>query len=272
MHLCFMTFSVPEYTLSQVLTTAIRYGYDGVEPRTVAGHKHGIELELTKAQRAEVKSAFSDCGVRMSCLATSLTYAAFEEAVVDARVEETKRYLQLASDVGSPNLRVFGGGWPEGMEEEQAISTVAGALARCAAAADNCNVNLCLETHDGFCEARKVGAVIAQANHPRVGANWDFAHSVRVGESIEESYAYLKGHVYHTHIHDITWPEDNIHELSFAPMGTGMVPHLEPIKLLAAEPAEIALSLEWESGENSDEVLPREAGVLREYMAEARGA
>jgi hypothetical protein len=70
-------------------------------------------------------------------------------------------------------------------------------------------------------------------------------------------------------VHDATWPEDNPDDFTMVPMGTGSVPHLEAIRLMAAEPAEIALSLEWESSDRPEVVLPREAAMLRKYLAEA---
>jgi len=268
MHLAFMTFATPTWTLQEILAGAIRFGYDGIEPRTVCGHKHGIELELTKAQRAEVRAAFADCGIKMSAVATSLSYATPDQARIDERVEETKRYLQLASDLGSPTIRVFGGQPPEEMDMAAAVEAVAGALARCAQTAADCNVNLALETHDAFSLGKYAGAVVAKVNHPRVGFNWDMAHSVRHGESVAETYEIIKGRVFHSHVHDITWPEENIHDLTMVTMGTGMVDHREAIRLMAGESADIALSLEWECEDPAEVVLPREAAALRAYMAE----
>jgi sugar phosphate isomerase/epimerase len=110
MHLAFMTFSAPTWTISELLAGAIRFGYDGIEPRTVCGHKHGIELTMTKQQRADARAAFADCGIKMSAVATSLTYACPDPAVIDGRVEETKRYLQLAADLGgAPRGDGYGG-------------------------------------------------------------------------------------------------------------------------------------------------------------------
>ena len=266
MHIAFMTFATPTWTIPELLAGAIRYGYDGIEPRTVAGHKHGIELELTKPQRAEVRAAFADCGIKMSAIATSISYATPDQARIDERVEETKRYLQFAADLGSPNIRVFGGQPPEEMDMEAAVEAVAEALARCAQTAADCSVNIALETHDAFSMGKYAGAVIHKVNHPRVGINWDIAHSVRHGESLDETYAIIKGHVVHSHIHDLDWPEDNIHDITMVPMGTGKVDHRGAIKLMANEAADIALSLEWEREDPS--VLPHEAAMLREYMAE----
>ena len=44
MKYAFMTFSTPALNLDDVLATAKQYGYDGIEPRLDAGHKHGVEV------------------------------------------------------------------------------------------------------------------------------------------------------------------------------------------------------------------------------------
>ena len=46
MKLSFMTWACPEWDLNEVITGAIRYGYDGVEPRVEVKQKHGIDLAI----------------------------------------------------------------------------------------------------------------------------------------------------------------------------------------------------------------------------------
>ena len=43
MKFSFMSFSTPELTLEETLALAERLGYDGVELRIEAGHKHGAD-------------------------------------------------------------------------------------------------------------------------------------------------------------------------------------------------------------------------------------
>ena len=62
MKISFMTWVCPDWDLNQVLTAAVRYGYDGVEPRAEANQKHGVEIASTKKQRAEIRSQFADMG------------------------------------------------------------------------------------------------------------------------------------------------------------------------------------------------------------------
>ncbi|MBI2437911.1 MAG: hypothetical protein HYV36_03760, partial [Lentisphaerae bacterium] len=51
----FMSFSCPQLTFVQLLATAKRFGYDGVEPRIDAEHRHGVETAASAAQRQEIK-------------------------------------------------------------------------------------------------------------------------------------------------------------------------------------------------------------------------
>jgi len=60
MKLSFMTFATPDWDLNRILTAAIRYGYDGIEPRSEAEHKHGVELETTKKQGKEMLAAIQE--------------------------------------------------------------------------------------------------------------------------------------------------------------------------------------------------------------------
>lgn len=267
MTISFMTFIAPDWTLEQHLTAAIRYGYDGIEPRAAANHQHGVELTATKAQRKDLRAQCADCGIALPCLATSLRYNLPEESQRAEMVEETKKYLQLAADVGAPNLRVFGGQPPDDAPREVCAARVAEALAQCVDTAASCGVNLCLETHDYFCRAEHAAQVVDAVNHPRLGFNWDFLHSARFGETPEESWAALRGRVYHCHVHDYTWNPETREELQKAYMGEGMVPQAEDIRLLKAAGYQGALSGEWIGDYPPEEILPQAAGALRGWMA-----
>ncbi len=75
MTISFMTWVCPDWDLNEVLTAAIRYDYDGVEPRAQTGHPHGVEITATKKERAAIKAQFADCSILMPCIATSIQYA-----------------------------------------------------------------------------------------------------------------------------------------------------------------------------------------------------
>ncbi len=269
MTISFMTFVCPDWDVNQIITGAIRYGYDGVEPRAESGHAHGVELTATKKQRATIKAQFADGGVQIPCVATSIHYALAEEAKIAESIELSKRYGELAADVGSSHLRVFGGSTPEGMSFDDAKKRVTDSLRQAAEFAADFGVYVCLETHDAYSRAQDAAEVVKKANHPHAAINWDIMHPVRAGETVAESFGYVRDYVRHCHIHDGTWPEDNPGDVTLALMGEGRIPHDEAIKLLSTINFAGALSGEWINWVAPEVVLPHDAQKLREYIRQA---
>ena len=91
MKFSFMTFSCPELSWAEVVEAARRFGYEGVEPRAQAGHRHGIEPEASASARAAARKAAEDAGVEIACLATSCRYVLADPGERAAMVEESRR-------------------------------------------------------------------------------------------------------------------------------------------------------------------------------------
>jgi sugar phosphate isomerase/epimerase len=107
MRTAFMSFSCPQLDLDEMLALAKRLGYDGIEPRIEAGHAHGIEMDVSAQARRELKEKADGSDIALCCVATSRRYADPETA--QQHVDDTLRCIDLAADLGSPRLRVFGG-------------------------------------------------------------------------------------------------------------------------------------------------------------------
>jgi len=269
MYLSFMTFVCPEYELDKALATAIRYGYEAIEPRAQEGHNHGIEVSTTKKERTRIKAQFADTGIKMCCLATSCRYAFADAKDRQQMIQATKQHIELAADCGCPVIRVFGGATPEGMDFADAKKHVSDSLAAVADFAKDHDVHVCLETHDAYCRAADAAEVVARVGHPHIAINWDMMHCIRAGETMPEAFSHVRDYVRHTHIHDGTWPAANPADITITLMGEGMVSHDEAVKLLAAIDYQGALSGEWIAAFEPEEILPHDAARLREYIAAA---
>jgi sugar phosphate isomerase/epimerase len=272
MKISFMTFIAPEWSLEENLTAAIRYGYDAIEPRCEADHNHGVELDTTKKERKAIKEQFETCGVALTTIATSRRYAFASDHELEETIDLTKQYCDLCADVGAQNIRVFGGMTPEGMEFGEARKVVAEALHECGEHAADVGVYLCMETHDAYCNSADVLEVVRNADSEGVAINWDIMHPYRFGESMETAFNNVKDHVRHCHIHDGVRPEDGSPSgWDMALMGEGDIPHDEAIELLATIDYDGSLSGEWIRAFEPEEILPHDAKVLREYIAQAQG-
>lgn len=256
----FMSFSTPNQTLAEMLETAHRFGYDGVEPRLDSKHAHGIEVSTSVERRREIREMVEASGVRLACLATSINYA--DPSTVEEAILQTHDRIDLAADVGALSIRVFGGRIPEGITREAAINQLVSALAQIAEHAAERSVTICLETHDDWCDPIHVAAVLDRVNHPAVGANWDIMHPVRrAGKTMDEAFEILKPWIRHLHIHDCIGKD-------LAPIGSGEIDHRRALELLKSINYAGFLSGEWINWEPWETHLPRELQTMKRYEQE----
>lgn len=266
MKFSFMSFSCPELNLDELLALVKKYGYDGVEPRISASHKHGLEFDATAEYRAQAKRKAEATGVPYSCIATSCRYA--DPATRNDMVADTHRAIDLAGDVGCGRIRVFGGAIPEGIEREEATDGLIDAMRAVADHAAERNVVVCMETHDHWCNPAHLAEVMRRVSHPAIAINWDIMHPVRVAKvTIEESFRILEPWIRHCHFHDGTQSPEGA--LSLCPIGEGLVDHRKAVELLKAVDFEDFMSGEWIGWEPYDVHLPREIATMRRYDKEA---
>ncbi len=238
----FMTFVCPSYSLDLVLEAAERHGYDGVEPRAAEGHAHGVELDRTPAERAEIRKQFEDYGVDVACIATSVQLNTGDPERRAEMIRQTRAYCELAADLGSKRIRVFGGHDDSKPSRDIEIARMQDALSECVETAAAAQVYVCLETHDAFCPGADVAAICAGVNSPWIRATWDVQHPVTAGERIEDTEACLMPFVQHVHFHD-TDREQGRNDI--VPMGQGQAPIAKLLRIFRDRGFDGYVSGEW---------------------------
>ncbi len=261
----YMTWVAPEWDVARLIDGARKYGYNGVEIRTEAGHAHGLELDAPPETLARVRSAFTQSGVEISCIATSLRFSMPEDSERAEAVEKLKSYISFAEMLGSPYVRVFAGQMPGGVEPAGVIDYVSDALAEAVEAAESTPVTILIETHDSLSHTTYVREILKQVYSEKLRVLWDVAHPVRHLESLEDSYDNIAPHVRHVHVHDLAYSEGRT-KCETAPLGTGFVPHERAIQFLHHDEFQGHLSVELMKVD-PDEVLPQYSEKLREYIA-----
>lgn len=260
MRYSFMSFSCPELTLDEMLALARQYGYDGLEPRISAKHKHGLEFDSSPADRKAARQKAEAAGIPIACLATSAWCT--DSATMSAY---THQAIDLAGDVGAPRIRVFGGAFPDTMARSQAIDIVARALTEVADHAQKRGVTVCMETHDSWCDPAHVAAVMQKVRHPAIAVNWDIMHPVNVAKAtVDQAFAALQPWIRHAHFHDGKIVNG---KMELCPIGQGIVDHRRAVQLLQALPYPGFLSGEWIGWEPYATHLPRELATMKGYAA-----
>ena len=263
MKYAFMTSSCPELEFGEVLAIARQYGYDGVEIRVSNDHRHGLEFSLDAQGRAKAKRQAAEAGIALCCVATSCRFA--DPATLQDAVRDTHLAIDLASDLGSPCVRIFGGIIGGGLSREAAIRQVVQSMDELKGHAESGGVRLCLETHDDWCDPAHLASVLRQVDHPAVGVNWDLMHPVMTaGKTIEEAFDTLRPWIYHVHFHDGYWedPETKAKRV-MAPIGQGVIDHHRALELLSSINYQGFISGEWIRWKPHADHLPQELALLK---------
>ncbi|MFD0713359.1 sugar phosphate isomerase/epimerase family protein [Paenibacillus sp. GCM10027626] len=268
MKYAFVSFSCQELILEDVLAAASRYGYAGFEPRVGCGHRHGIELEASGAERQRIREAASRSGIELCCLGTSCEY--IDPATAQEQIELTCRYIDLACDVGASLVKVFCGELPLGRTVRESLHVVAASLREIAPYAASKGIKVVVETHDHWSDPSDMADLMRLVDHASIKVLWDVMHTQREGfTAMEEAYRIVEPWLAHVHIHDGLTTLDR---LQLLPIGTGDFDHFKLLQLLQEGGYEGYLSGEWVEWEPYDIHLPRELAAMRQLEARLIGS
>lgn len=229
-----------DWDIETIIRNCGRTGFEGVELRTT--HKHGVEIGLNQARRAEVKKRFADSGVRLVSLGTTCEYESPDPAVVEKNLEETRRWCELARDLGCLGVKVRPNGFPPGVPQENTLEQIGRALAKCGDMARDSGVEIWLEVHgEGTELPPNLQRILTVANHRAVGACWNSNPTDVENGSVRASFTLLKPWIRSCHINDLYRREYPWHELFALLRGIGFdrytfaeidEPSCEPIRFM----------------------------------------
>jgi len=179
-------------------------GLEGVELRTT--HPHGVEVDLSPAERGEVRRRFEDAGIEIAGLGSAFEYHAKDPAEVRRNVEGSRAYAQLAADVGAPGIKVRPNWLFDDVPVEQTCEQIGRALYEVAAFAEGIGVQVRLEVHGGNGSADPVNIrrIMDYADHSNAYVCWNSNPGEQDGHgSIRASFDLLKHKIALVHITDI---------------------------------------------------------------------
>ena len=217
----FMTSVCPDQTLPELIDTAERFGYEGIEFRVEWGHKHGIELAQhggpgSSAEPAAARRMLADRGIAATCIATSCRFNSPNAADHLPQRESLRRYIALARELGAPYIRTFSDSLPEGdaAEREKVLSLAAESYAAVDAWAGEHGVTMLVETHTNM-RGEWARQILDQSGAAHLKVLWHIGHHLRHGQSVDEAYGYIGEQVRHVHFsageeRDVVTDADNL--------------------------------------------------------------
>lgn len=177
-------------------------GFEAVELRTT--HNHGVELSLSREERAEVRKRFEGSHVRLLSLGTTCEFRHSQAGLVEKNVEETRRWCELAHDLGSLGVKVRPNGFVKDVPKEKTLEQIGQALQKCGDAARDQGVEIWVEVHgEGTQDPANIRRIMEVANHPSVGTCWNSNDTDVVDGSVKEYFDLLKPWLRNCHINEL---------------------------------------------------------------------
>ena len=249
MKISFSTLACPDYSWSEIYSTAKDLGFHGIEIRGIGDRFFSAgSAPFSPKNLEETKAALKRLKLEICCLSSGCALK-FKDRHEES-IEELKQYIALAKELGTPYVRVLGDLKAE-PEEDFPDEYVIEPMKLLAPIAEQAGVTLLIETNGVYSDTARLADVLAGIGSDNVAALWDWNHPYRFnGEMPETTIKNLGAYIKHTHIKDSVEVDGHI---QYRLVGEGDLPPVEEyIKALNSLNYEGYISLEW----------------LRQYMPE----
>jgi sugar phosphate isomerase/epimerase len=220
--LAFSTLGCPGWEWKKVLEYARANGFAAIELRGIMGKMDLPSLpEFAPTQIPETKKQVADHGLKISDLGASSEMHHAEPAERDKQLADAKKFIDLASALNVPYVRVFGN-QIRGPKEE-VVARVSDGLHQLGEYAGPRGVTVILESHGDFVDSPTLKDVLTRADSKYVALLWDAHHTFVDGhEQPEETVGMLGSWIRHTHLKDSV--PDGKGGRKYVLPGTGEVP------------------------------------------------
>jgi len=205
LRLALLTYNIARsWELPKIIEVARQCGFAGVEFRTEAGHAHGVELERTAAERRRLREQLEDAYLDVVGIGTGSKFDSPDSALRQQVVDRTKRYVELAADLGARRIRVFGNDLPKDVRRDDCIKYVGESLRALGEFAEPFAVDVLLEMHGQFNFWGFARGAVEAAQHPRVALVYNCETRDAIAGSVAATYQQVRGWIRHVHLHEFS--------------------------------------------------------------------
>ncbi|MEA5256273.1 sugar phosphate isomerase/epimerase family protein [Arcicella aquatica] len=243
--LSFSTLGCPNWSFDTILKYAVANAYDGIEIRGIQK-----QLDLTKCPEfsavniAETKRKVADNKLKIVDLGSSTELHHANPVKRKAQLDDAKRFIDLASKLDCPFIRVFPNDLPKEQRDDETIDLIIKGLLELGDYAKGSSVTVLLESHGKVIQADILLKIMKASEHPNVGMIWDIFNMWSVTKE-SPTYVYQQLHQYirHTHIKDANLVNG---KEEYVLLGKGETPLAEAIKVLTKGGYKGYYCFEWE--------------------------
>jgi len=191
-----------DWDLETLIKNLEAAGFEAVELRT--GHKHGVEVSLTGAERKQVAERFARSKVRLLSFGSTCEFHSPNAAERKRNIDLGKQWIDLAHDTGAWGVKVRPNGLTPGLTPEQTFANIGTALRELGDYAAGKGVEIWMEVHGKDTQLPSASAAIMRAaRHEQVGVCWNSNPTDVVNGSVKPSFDLLKPWIKNVHITEL---------------------------------------------------------------------
>ncbi len=246
--LAFSTLGCPAWEWKKILDFATQHGFSAIELRGLEGKLDLPANPIFAADRIEqTRQEIRASKLKIACVSSSAQMYVEDPAKRALQLSDARRFIDLATALEAPYVRVFGGKADKDKSpapSEDTKARVVAGLRELGTYAGPRRVTVIIESHDHFTSSATLKDVLSRADSEHVGLLWDAHHTFATSnEDPEFTVKQLGPWIRHTHLKDsIGSGEDRKYVLT----GRGNVPVQRQIEALHSIRYKGFYCFEWE--------------------------
>jgi sugar phosphate isomerase/epimerase len=180
-----------DWDLPTLIANCEETGLLGVELRT--HHAHGVETDLSKNERNDVKKRFADSTVTCIGYGSNFEFHSPAPAAVRKNIEDAKTYIQLCKDIGATGIKVKPNGLPPEVPKEKTIAQIAASFNEIGKYAAGLGQLIRVEVHGKLTQQiPNMKAIFEQVTEKNVKICWNSNDTDLLPPGIEENFNSVK--------------------------------------------------------------------------------
>jgi sugar phosphate isomerase/epimerase len=246
--IAFSTLGCPAWEWKKILGFAGQHGFSAIELRGLEGNLDLPSHPIFAVDRIEqTKKEIRASKLRIANLGSSAQMYVEDPAKREKELGDARRFIDLASTLGAPYVRVFGGkaeSDKSAAPSDETKARVAAGLHELGKYAGPRNVTVIIESHDHFTASATLKDVLRAADSEHVALLWDAHHTFATSsEDPEFTVRQLGPWIRHTHLKDSV---GNGEDRKYVLTGRGTVPIQRQIEALRSIGYKGFYCFEWE--------------------------
>ena len=207
-----------DWDLPTLIANCEKTGFHGVELRTE--HAHKVEINLSSAQRTEVKKRFAGSSVECIGYGSNFEFHSTDPVQLRWNIDQTKQYIILCHDIGATGIKVKPNDLPAGVPKEKTIAQIGASLNEVGSFARDYGQLVRVEVHGNLTqELPNMKAIFDNVTEPNVKMCWNCNDQDLLPPGLESNFTMVR-----------KWFGDTVH---IRELNVGNYPYQQLFKLLA---------------------------------------